>query len=228
MDAAALTRLRRGGRWALAALAAGITALLLAAWIGSAIPRNPGWREPVDGIEIMVGSNGVHTELVIPAVAPEKDWHRDFPLSDIADRTAPYTHVAISWGEREVFLNTPRWTDLRPATALRAMTGGAALLHVAHYIRPAPGPDNRPLRLTHAQYARLVAHIEAALPPMADRVRHPGYGPRDVFYDSRGRYDWRHTCNQWTSDALAAAGVRTGYWTPFAGGVMKGIPSYGG
>ena len=87
------------------------------------------------------------------------------------------------------------------------------------WVLPVPGP----LTLTPAQYARLVAAIERAL-PQGERVRHDGYGPQDVFYDAPGTYTVSNTCNQWTSDVLAAAGVRTGWWTPFAGGVMKWVP----
>lgn len=224
---ARLTRARRALAWLAGAIAALVALVLLSAWIGSAIPRNPGWIQPVEGIEIMVGTNGVHTELVMPLVTGVKDWRRDFPRGDIAAPDRPYTHVAVSWGEREVFLNTPTWADLRPGTALRALWGGHALLHVAHYARPAPGPDNRPLRLTGAQYARLVRRIEAALPASHQRRRYPGYADHDVFYAALGRYDWRRTCNQWTSDTLAAAGVKTGWWTPLAGGVMKWIPRPG-
>ena len=60
--------------------------------------------------------------------------------------------------------------------------------------------------------------------PTAPRTLYPGYGPQDVFYDAPGRYTATNTCNQWTSDMLAAAGIRTGWWTPFAGGVMKWVP----
>ena len=172
----------------------------------------------------MIGTNGVHTELVLPLVTPEKDWRGTFPVVDLPASNAPYTHVAVSWGEREVFLNTPTWSDLTLSTAVGALIGGESLMHVAHYIRPAPGPDNRPLRLTRDQYAKLVARIEAALVPRITRLRHPGYAEYDVFYTARGQYDWSNTCNQWTSDTLAAAGVRTGRWTPFAGGVMKWVP----
>lgn len=224
MAAPALRKGLRGIGWAVGVLLAAVTAVCLAAWIGSSLARNPDWREPADGVEIMVGTNGVHTEIVLPLVTPEKDWRGDLPASDLGDPSRPYTHVAVSWGEREVFLKTPTWSDLRPGTAIHAMTGGDALLHVAHYVRPAPGIDNRPLRLTSAQYRRLVARIEQALPPRGERVLHRGYADWDVFYDSPGRYDWRNTCNQWTSDTLAAAGVRIGRWTPFAGGVMKWIP----
>lgn len=217
--------LRHAVGWALLALVATIGVFLLAAWIGSSIPRNAAWREPMQGVEIMVGSNGVHTELVLPLVTPEKDWRPLFPAGDLAVPDRPYTHVAVSWGEREVFLETPTWWDLKPMTALRVIgIGGDGLIHAAHYVRPAPSPDNRPLRLTSAEYRRLVAAVERAL-PQGPRVVHPGYGPQDVFYDAPGSYTVDNTCNQWTGNTLAAAGVRIGWWTPFAGGVMKWIAS---
>lgn len=210
----------------------GIAGLLLAAalfllvsWIGSSIPRNPDWRPPKDGIEIMVETNGVHTALVLPEVTAVKDWRIDFPHSDIARPDRPYTHVSISWGEREVFLDTPTWRDLSPLTVLRVLGfGGEGLLHVAHYVRPAPGPDLRVLHITAAQYRRLAKLIEAQARSAGRPVTHPGYGGNDVFYETGGRYTFERTCNQWTSDMLAKAGVKTGWWTPFAGGVMKWVP----
>ncbi|MBX9898624.1 MAG: DUF2459 domain-containing protein [Qipengyuania sp.] len=228
MAAAPLRQALRALAWLAGGLVAAIVLVLLAGWLGSAVPRNAEWIEPPADepgvVEIMVGTNGVHTEIVMPLVTPAKDWRAIFPAADVPASGRPYTHVAVSWGEREVFLDTPTWSELRPATALKAMIGGDALLHVAHYVRPAPGPDNRPLRLSAAQYARLVQRIEAAVPPADRRARYRGYADWDVFYDAPGRYRWNNTCNQWTSDTLAAAGVRTGWWTPFAGGVMKWLP----
>lgn len=211
--------------WLAGAIVAGVVLVMLSGWIGSSIPRNRDWVEPAQGIDIMVGTNGVHTELVLPLISHVKDWRDDLPVTDIPASGEPYTHVAVSWGEREVFLNTPTWAELRLSTAAQAMIGGDALLHVSHYVRPAPGPDNRPLRLTADQYARLVAQVEAALLPADRRRKHRGYFDNDVFYNAPGHYSWRQTCNQWTSDTLAAAGVRTGWWTPFAGGVMKWVPA---
>jgi uncharacterized protein (TIGR02117 family) len=201
----------------------------LAGWIGSSIARNSEWREPAPNdpgaVEIMVGTNGVHTELVLPLVTAEKDWRPDFPIGDLPVPRPGASHVAISWGEREVFLNTPTWWDLSPMTVLRVIgVGGDGLLHVAHHVRPAPSDDNRPLTLTRAQYRRLVAAIERTV-PKGEKIRYPGYGPHDVFYEAPGRYTVTNTCNQWTSNTLARAGVRTGWWTPFAGGVMKWVPS---
>jgi len=211
----------------LACLVVAVLLFALAGWIGSSIPRNGDWLEPADGIEIMVGTNGVHTELVLPLVTAEKDWRPVFPATDLPVPRTDATHVAVSWGEREVFLNTPTWGDLSPGTVLRIIgVGGEGLIHASHYVRPAPSRDNRPLTLSRAQYRRLVTAIERAL-PTGERVRHDGYGPHDVFYDASGRYTATNTCNQWTSNTLARAGVRTGWWTPFAGGVMKWVPEPG-
>jgi uncharacterized protein (TIGR02117 family) len=213
-------------RWAVRALALltlVVASYLLAAWVGSSLSRNPDWREPErGGVMIGVETNGVHTALVMPLVTPAKDWRREFALSDVARPDRPYTHVSVSWGEREVFLDTPTWWDLSPMVVLRVLTvGGESLEHVVFYVRPQATETLRPFRLTDAQYARLVASIEARLPRERPLIKHPGYGASDVFYDVEGRYTAVNTCNQWTSNRLADAGVRIGRWTPLAGGVMK-------
>ena len=217
---------RRALRIAVKALAwafAAVGLFMIAAWAGSAIPRNSDWTEPTSGVEIMVETNGIHTAIVLPLVSAQKDWRGDFPVSDIPAAERPYTHVSVSWGEREVFLDTPTWADLSPLTALRAATGGDGLLHVAHYVRPAPDENARILRLRPEEYARLVSAIEAQVVPADMRRTFSGYADWDVFYDAPGTYHLGNTCNQWTSDTLAAAGVRTGRWTPFAGGVMRWV-----
>ena len=95
--------MRRAGRWlawVLAVPATLVTLFLLAAWIGSAIPRNSGWEEPETGVEIMIETNDVHTAIVMPLVTAQKDWRADFPASDTQEPYRPYTHVSVSWGER--------------------------------------------------------------------------------------------------------------------------------
>jgi uncharacterized protein (TIGR02117 family) len=207
-------------------LALAIGLYMLAGWIGSAVPRNADWREPAGGVEIMIETNGVHTAIVMPLVTAQKDWRTDFPAGDLAAPDRPYTHLALSWGEREVFLETPTWADLSPVTVLRIIgIGGEGVLHAAHYVRPAPDATIRPLRLSTADYARLVARIEREIPPRSARQRYAGYDAYDVFYDGVGRYTPIHTCNEWTSAMLADAGIRTGWWTPFAGGVMRWVPA---
>ena len=219
-----MTLLRRLILWPLIGLISATFLFFASAWIGSSIPRNGDWVEPGRGVEIMVETNGVHTAIVMPIVHEQKDWRMDFPVSDLANPYQDYTHVSVSWGEREVFLNTPQWADLTFRNALNAALGGEGLLHVAYYVRPAPSPNHRKLRISEANYARLVSAIEGDILPPNARNNYPGYEDYDVFYDTKNEYDLGNTCNQWTSDRLAAAGIKTGLWTPLAGGVMKWVP----
>ncbi len=226
MVAAAQRALKIFGRM-LAWLALVVGLFMLAAWIGSSIPRNATWSEPEAGVSIMVETNGLHTAIVMPLVTPQKDWRGDFPVNDLKQPYRPYTHLSVSWGEREVFLDTPTWSDLSPLAAIRAATGGDGLLHVAHYVRPAPSDTARIVRLSPTEYARLVTAIEQQVVPATRRKRFAGYDDWDVFYDAPGRYHLGNTCNQWTADTLAASGVEVGLWTPFSGGVMKWFKAQG-
>lgn len=210
--------------WPLAMLAVSVIAFLIAAWIGSSIPRNANWTEPEHGVEIRVETNGVHTAIVMPLVTAQKDWREEFPSDDILAPSRPYTHVAVSWGEREVFLNTPTWWDISLPTIFGAATGGDGLLHVSHYVRPAPSKHHRSLLISPAEYARLIALIEQQIRPVDSRAAYRGYADYDVFYDAPGTYHIGNTCNQWVSDTLAGAGIKVGWWTPMAGGVMKWVP----
>jgi len=187
---------------------------------GGAIPANRDWRPPERGVRILVESNGIHTGLVMPAQAAGVDWHRDFPAGDIADpRYAGLGWVAVGWGDRAFYVETPRWSDVRPLTVLRAAAGSPrTVLHVEHLGEPPVGDDDRAIVLTPDQYRRLAAFIRASIGP--DGRVAPGYGPSDIFYDARGRYSAVATCNEWTGRALRAAGVRVGIWTPFPVDVM--------
>lgn len=206
-----------------------IILFLLAALWGSFIPRNAGWKEPERGITIMVADNGLHTELVLPIVTAQQDWRNIFPLLATlrADGQA-YTHVAIGWGERDIFLNTPTWSQVSPATLARiAVHGGTAVMRITPLVRPAPDDWYRPLTLHPQEYRRLVRSIETWLPPTGNphqRVQLYGFDTASIYYAALGRYTFAHSCNQWTSDRLADAGIKTGRWTPFAGGVMRWVP----
>ncbi len=200
-----------------------------AGWVGSSLPAHRDFAESnaPDAVTVIIATNGVHTSIAMPLRSPDMDWSRLFPPSDTAEPFRPYTHVAISWGEKAVFLDTPTWADLSPLTVLRIIgVGGDALYHVEHWVRPAPSPDFRPLRISRTQYRALVRAILRDLPPVGvgGRRVYPGYESHDVFYDARGTYTAYTTCNEWTGATLRAAGIRTGAWTPFPGGVMKWVP----
>ena len=174
--------------------------------------------EAADGVTVYVATNGVHTGIVVPTRAGGTDWSGLVRPEHIADPRYAGHYLWFGWGERDFYLNTPTWRELSPRTVLRAATGSdTTLMHVDHLL--APWPDARPVRLSSDEYRRLTAAIRASFADDARPI--PGYGPADIFYPAKGRYDPIRTCNQWTADMLADAGVKIGRWTPFSATVMQ-------
>lgn len=213
--------LKRIATIAARALAIAAFVYLLAGTALSTIPRNRDWQPPpAGGVTILIEDNGVHTGIVMPKVAAGVDWRGDFPTADLPDpRFAANDHVAVGWGERNFFLGTPTWADVRPATVLHAAFGSdETLLHVEHIPRPQVSKDVRAVVLRPAEYRRLAAAIRAS---RADGAAIRGYAGYDAFYPASGRYNAIRTCNAWTGDRLADAGVQIGWWTPFSASVMQ-------
>lgn len=217
-------RIRRFLRRVLLMLQALPCIYLLGAVAGAFVPRNPGWREPSHGVPVFVRSNGAHVDLVLPARDGGHDLYRWVSPEHVANPQSALGWIAFGWGQREFYLETPRWSDLTLLNASRAMFGGNVVMHVEHGRQPRPSTDMRPLLLETEEYDRLVAYILGSFSVDADgkptMIAGSGYGRNDVFYEAIGRYSMIRTSNQWAADALAAAGVRVGSWTPFAWGIM--------
>lgn len=213
---------RRVAIWLFSAFAVVVLAYFGAALIGALVPANPRWTPPADGIRIFVEDNGVHTGIVVPAVAAGVDWRATVPARDIADpRHAAQGWIAFGWGDAAFYRNTPRWADLRPGTVIGALVGGGAtVLHVEHIAAPQSSASVRSIVLRPDEYRRLATRIRATFADGAP-VTMAGYGAHDVFYAARGRYDALRTCNAWTGSVLRDAGVRMGKWTPVPWAVMR-------
>lgn len=212
-----------GLKWACILLAGLIGLYLAAAWIGSSLPVNADWKAAQRGATIYVATNGYHSGLILPVSSEGEDWSLIIRPTDLPDPDDSGNWLLFGWGDRAFYLNTPTWSAVRPSTIVAAFLGSAeTLVHVDHLKDPREAHGARPIELTAAEYRRLTAFIRAsmALDREGRGVAAPGYGSRDVFYAARGRYSALRTCNVWTGEALAAAGVKVGRWTPFSGGVM--------
>jgi uncharacterized protein (TIGR02117 family) len=199
---------------------------------------NRDYREPPAGITIYLRHNGVHTDLLLPVVTQQADWRRAFPAADFGTPLQPLhtrlalaadippdvnplaTFVAIGWGDRGFYFDTPTWNDLSAFTAIRALSGlGDSVMHVEYRPTPQPSASLRKLTLSDATYKRLVAVIDSAFTRDAAGARRPypgrGYTVHDTFYAAQGHFSPFNTCNEWVRATLAAAGVRVPAWAPF-------------
>ena len=197
---------------------------LLAALLGSLIPVNRGWTEAgaaEPGITVYLADNGVHADIVMPAVAQGLDWRPLLPKRDFAAAHPDAQWVAFGSGEERVYLETPRWRDIKPKTIWSGLTGGKRVMHV-EWIRD-PGYAVRQIRLRPEEYRRLWAAIRNDFARAdAGRPQHiaaPGYGCCDAFYRATGKASAVRTCNSWAANRLRLAGVKTSLWPPFVQGL---------
>jgi uncharacterized protein (TIGR02117 family) len=210
--------------------AGGVLAIPLLYWLAAliltVIPANPGWHEAKQGVRIFVRTNGVHTWIMVPKVTAEMDWRPLVPGAHLKDpRWGNGNYVAIGYGNRQFYLNTPTWADLTLRNAFWALVGsGDSLVHADHDNDPQPSDIQRPIMLSHDEYGRLVAFMRGTFRTDAQGRTLPligrGYGNSDMFYEAAGPYNALYTCNSWTGQALRTAGVRTGVWTPLSASVM--------
>ncbi len=220
---------RRAARIALRVLL-GVLAIpllyLAAAGLLGVVPANVAWREADSGITIFVRSNGVHTWIMMPKVNRYMDWRPFAPGEHLRDpRYGRGNYIAVGYGDRDFYLNTPTWDDLSLRTAGAALLGtGPTLLHVEHDDDPRPNEWTRPIVLRPQEYRRLALYIRARFKLDAQGRPVPllgrGYGAWDMFYEANGGYSFVMTCNEWTGRALRAAGIRTGLWTPLEQSIM--------
>ncbi|MEZ6094220.1 MAG: TIGR02117 family protein [Pirellulaceae bacterium] len=183
------------------------------------IPINNDFVETPDGIEVFILSNAVHTDLILPVTTSDSDWLEFFgqTLGDV--ETEGYTNIAIGWGDRGFFIETPTWSDFKISTAAKAVfLPSTTCLHVDFLNQNMIPAETPSVTLSVEQYRRLVAFIQSSfrLDEDGQLKRIPGehYYTTDAFFESVGSYHLFNTCNSWAGRALKGSGVRVGLWTP--------------
>lgn len=193
------------------------------------IPVNNGFQPTPGGIEIWLVSNPIHTDIVLPAHTATIDWRERIPDGSFAVDSRRATHVAIGWGNKDFYVNTPTWADVRLSTVVHALFWPSeSCMHVTLCTADGIPKDTRSVRISADQYQRLVDFINNGFCHRADGsmilIPHAAYGPADAFFEGEGRYHCFNTCNCWTGRALHVAGIRTGWFTPLPGAPLLYLP----
>lgn len=202
---------------------AALAILLVAAAValGTLVPRPlfvaPRGNAP-KAHRILVLSNPIHTDI---AVAIDDDIIERFGF--LQQQGLPIDapnarYLAFGWGGREFYIETPRWTDLRPMPLLKGLTLDRTAMHVG------VTGDIAATSSDVLSFDVDDAHYEALLEFILDSFRRdsrnpmliPGaqYGPYDLFYEANGYFNAAVGCNTWTAAGLRKAGLRTGLWNP--------------
>lgn len=207
-----------------------ILVYLLSAVILSHTTVNSDFRHiPADqaGIDIYVRTNGVHTDMVLPAQSSERDWYQIIPTADLHHIAGQTEYISFGWGDKGFYLDTPTWADLKFSTAFIAATGlGSTAMHIEAVTTPQVSESVRKVRVSPVQLQKLIAHIDQSFEYDAQGKiikinTTANYNDHDAFYEAIGHYSIFTTCNQWTRDGLSKGGIRTSVFTPMDNGVMR-------
>lgn len=225
--------IRRIVRWLLRGFGVLLSAAALytlAILILGAIPVNTGFQQAGAGIEILIQSNGVHTDFYLPVKTRDIDWREFAPLEDKDYYCPDSSYAVIGWGDRGFFLDTETWDDLTVGTTINAVFWpSATVMHLYYrYAMPVQGDQAVRLKLHPDQYRELVQFIKASFKQDAQGkpvlIAGRSYSRSDVFYEAVGSYHLLNTCNNWANRALDKAGVTTPVWSPFDGAIFNHLP----
>ncbi len=173
-------------------------------------------------IDAYLSSNGVHTDFIFPTHTPLIDWTTIFPVTAFPSSTLGTDFIAIGWGDREFYLNTPEWKDLTFKRAVFALTGqDHSLMHVEYLgqrdFQAITRTQTYHLRLSTAQYIQLRNYVIKSTridKNTAQNVPNHHYDQNDAFFEANGQYSLFKTCNTWIGNGLQQAGVKVSRWTP--------------
>ncbi|MCZ6855359.1 MAG: TIGR02117 family protein [Gammaproteobacteria bacterium] len=216
--------LRRIARVVLIAIALYLVIVLI-----GLIPVNNDFKPTPDGIEILLVSSPVHADVALPIETETINWREFFPAHCFSGDTSDATHVTLGWGDKAFFLETPTWAEFRVSTTAKALFWPSdSCIHVYSTKAESLRDGSRSVRISVAQYERLVEHVKASFKQEADgsrvQIGNAAYGSNDAFFEARGAYHCFNTCNCWVGRAMQSAGIKTGCFTPLPKTVFLYLP----
>lgn len=195
------------------------------------IPVNNDFKPAEHGIEIFVISDEVHADIVVPVTTDEIDWSKEFDASCFPSDTTHLSHVAIGWGDRGFFLETPTWADLKVSTAAKAMLWPSSSCMHVNYTKPEYLGTAVSVTISEDQYRQLIEFIRSSMKRSSDGeyIHIPGesYNSSDAFFEAQGSYHLFNTCNSWAGRGLCTAEVRTPWQSSWPKTPMLYLPVEG-
>ncbi len=195
------------------------------AYVCSYIPYNTSFEQASeDSVKIFLHSNGVHTDILVPVKNDQKDWNAFLP-----GLPANTSFVAMGWGDKGFYLNTPTWGDLKFSTAFKAAFWlSTTAMHITPYAQaPSISEQTVEVNISKEQYAVLCEYIEKSFQlndqKQLNLLPHDARYYSGSFYDATGTYSILTSCNSWVNKALKVSGIRTCAWTPFDWPLLRAL-----
>ncbi|MNK48118.1 hypothetical protein D3C87_669440 [compost metagenome] len=162
----------------------------------------------------------------MPAISDQINWTKEISYQNTLEADSSYQYVAVGWGDKKFYIETPGFEDLKLGTAIRAISGlSTSAMHTTYYQNISEDNDCKKIMISREQYKRLIDYVlnsfekdkAGHLIPIKTPVH---YDIGDAFYEAKGSYSIFKTCNTWTNAALKACGQKSCLWTIFDTGIF--------
>jgi uncharacterized protein (TIGR02117 family) len=182
-----------------------------------------------EGVPLMIHGDGFHTELYLPVqdsmgIINWMDWFND---STIRAKHQHKKLINFAWAEADWTLAGANQQPKGIITTAKIFLWprNKSVMHVQWMddVWPIKNPVTITRYLSQQQYRQLVAFLKNSFEqkdgkPMIRSYK--GYYGFDYLFYSVKTYHSFNTCNQFTSDALHACGVRNATFSPFGWGLF--------
>jgi uncharacterized protein (TIGR02117 family) len=191
-----------------------ITYFLLS-YLFTFFPKNSS-KTQVNEAEVYLLYNEMHTDILFNI--------KEINLSKLPQfKQYKKGYLAFGWGDKETYLNTPTWKEMKVSTTLKALfLNTSSLMHLTYYASITSFKEIKRIQLSSQSLKNLEKNIFKSF--AFDRKRYRGYGRNDFFYSANGEYNIFQTCNSWTGEQLRNVGVKMSYWTPLSQNITASLP----
>ena len=201
-------------------------AYLLIVTLLSFVSVNEDLVENQQEIPIYILTNGVHTDIVLPIKNEHHDCSSQLKFEHTKSKDTTYQYVALGWGDKGFYLETPTWADLKASTAVKAASGlSSSAMHVTFYKNLKESKSCRKIQISLENYKKLIAFINESFQTKSGKFlkieTNAVYGKHDVFYEANGSYSLFYTCNSWANQALKSANQKAALWTISDSGIFR-------
>lgn len=200
-----------------------IAVYMLFSIVLSLTPVNNNFQNELNSpYEIWIKSNGLHLDIILPIKNQHINWSQVIPIPEnIKDKV---NYIGFGWGDKDFYINTPEWSDLKFSTAFRALfLRTDAAMHVTFYNNLFENDLSIQLLVKEQQFKDVQSLILESFKTKGNGVmliENIGYGNYDRFYNANYSYSLIYTCNSWTNEVLKKAGLPSCVWTPFDKGIL--------
>ena len=197
-----------------------LSAFIFSVWT---VKKEPGTSPD---IAIYILTNGDHTDIVVPVKTQIVDWSREMSYQNTIAKDTTGKYLAIGWGDKGFYLNTPTWADLKFSTAFKAAFAlSTSAIHATYYPDMPESNACKKIMISNDQYRRMVVFIDNSFKrntsgSVINIKTNANYGNTDAFYEAERKYNLFYTCNTWANNVLKAGGQIACVWTPFDRGIF--------